>query len=122
MADTIGRNDPCWCGSGKKLKKCHGRPPSDAGVPLKVAATTTRKPITTHKEFDGHQWRERPGLLSAVVGIKDAASIDKELMELRSAWGSLLERDDVNGMAAGLNDVEHKLLAVRYHRDNFTRA
>jgi preprotein translocase subunit SecA len=22
--DTIGRNDPCWCGSGKKFKKCHG--------------------------------------------------------------------------------------------------
>ena len=21
----IGRNDPCWCGSGKKYKKCHGR-------------------------------------------------------------------------------------------------
>jgi hypothetical protein len=20
----IGRNQPCWCGSGKKLKKCHG--------------------------------------------------------------------------------------------------
>ncbi len=20
-----GRNDPCWCGSGKKYKKCHGR-------------------------------------------------------------------------------------------------
>jgi preprotein translocase subunit SecA len=19
-----GRNDPCWCGSGKKFKKCHG--------------------------------------------------------------------------------------------------
>ena len=19
----IGRNDPCWCGSGKKWKKCH---------------------------------------------------------------------------------------------------
>lgn len=19
----LGRNDPCWCGSGKKLKKCH---------------------------------------------------------------------------------------------------
>ncbi len=19
----IGRNDPCWCGSGKKYKKCH---------------------------------------------------------------------------------------------------
>ena len=21
---TPGRNDPCWCGSGKKFKKCHG--------------------------------------------------------------------------------------------------
>jgi methionyl aminopeptidase len=21
--DTRGRNDPCWCGSGKKYKKCH---------------------------------------------------------------------------------------------------
>src|SRR4051812_14390791 len=22
--DQLGRNDPCWCGSGKKYKKCHG--------------------------------------------------------------------------------------------------
>ncbi len=22
--DTIGRNEACWCGSGKKFKKCHG--------------------------------------------------------------------------------------------------
>ena len=21
--ETIGRNDACWCGSGKKYKKCH---------------------------------------------------------------------------------------------------
>jgi uncharacterized protein YecA (UPF0149 family) len=21
---TVGRNDPCPCGSGKKFKKCHG--------------------------------------------------------------------------------------------------
>jgi len=24
-ASKIGRNDPCWCGSGKKYKRCHGR-------------------------------------------------------------------------------------------------
>ncbi len=23
-ARDIGRNDPCWCGSGKKFKRCHG--------------------------------------------------------------------------------------------------
>ena len=22
--ENIGRNDPCWCGSGKKFKRCHG--------------------------------------------------------------------------------------------------
>ncbi len=22
--DKIGRNDPCWCGSGKRYKRCHG--------------------------------------------------------------------------------------------------
>jgi len=22
--EKIGRNDPCWCGSGKKFKRCHG--------------------------------------------------------------------------------------------------
>ncbi len=24
--DKVGRNDPCPCGSGRKYKKCHGRP------------------------------------------------------------------------------------------------
>ncbi len=23
-AVKLGRNEPCWCGSGKKFKKCHG--------------------------------------------------------------------------------------------------
>jgi preprotein translocase subunit SecA len=23
-AEKIGRNDPCYCGSGKKFKHCHG--------------------------------------------------------------------------------------------------
>ncbi|MDR1358846.1 MAG: SEC-C domain-containing protein [Coriobacteriales bacterium] len=25
-AQGVGRNDPCWCGSGKKFKNCHGAP------------------------------------------------------------------------------------------------
>lgn len=24
-AQLPGRNDPCWCGNGKKFKKCHGQ-------------------------------------------------------------------------------------------------
>ena len=26
QGDKIGRNEPCWCASGKKFKQCHGRP------------------------------------------------------------------------------------------------
>ena len=22
--EKVGRNEPCWCGSGKKFKFCHG--------------------------------------------------------------------------------------------------
>ena len=30
----IGRNDPCWCGSGKKYKKCHiGQLPPAGATP-----------------------------------------------------------------------------------------
>ena len=36
----LGRNDLCWCGSGKKYKKCHmeqdrlnGGPPAEASAP-----------------------------------------------------------------------------------------
>ena len=25
QGSKLGRNDPCWCGSGKKYKRCHGR-------------------------------------------------------------------------------------------------
>ncbi len=34
-----GRNDPCPCGSGKKYKRCHGRPP-DNGLSLKFGSGT----------------------------------------------------------------------------------
>jgi preprotein translocase subunit SecA len=23
--EKLGRNQPCWCGSGKKFKLCHGK-------------------------------------------------------------------------------------------------
>ena len=26
QGDKIGRNEPCWCASGRKFKQCHGRP------------------------------------------------------------------------------------------------
>jgi preprotein translocase subunit SecA len=36
----VGRNNPCWCGSGKKFKKCHGghRRRRDASLRLGLAS------------------------------------------------------------------------------------
>src|SRR5581483_8998817 len=41
--ENIGRNDPCWCGSGKKYKKCHGAlafsSAPASGLPIRISPT-----------------------------------------------------------------------------------
>ncbi|HEC33232.1 MAG TPA: hypothetical protein ENI37_00765, partial [Chloroflexi bacterium] len=39
----LGRNDPCWCGSGKKYKHCHMKQDSEA---QRGCVTPTRPPKT----------------------------------------------------------------------------
>lgn len=34
MSKNLGRNDPCWCGSGKKYKKCHIKPQENMESPI----------------------------------------------------------------------------------------
>ena len=41
MSKKIGRNDPCWCGSGKKYKKCH----------LNRGSEATAKPSEIFNDF-----------------------------------------------------------------------
>ncbi len=43
-----GRNDPCWCGSGQKYKKCH-LASDEAGVPASAAARPGRRPLAPGK-------------------------------------------------------------------------
>ena len=38
---TLGRNDPCWCGSGKKFKTCHMRRSGLETSRTRGAAATT---------------------------------------------------------------------------------
>jgi hypothetical protein len=40
---NIGRNDPCWCGSGKKYKHCHLRA-DEKKRSAALAAATCRGP------------------------------------------------------------------------------
>ena len=46
MADaTLGRNAPCWCGSGKKYKKCH------LGADKKAESERNSPPIPRAREY-----------------------------------------------------------------------
>lgn len=54
MSD-LGRNDPCWCGSGKKYKKCHygQKRPSERSKPLKLFPRRSSAPVLNEEERDG---------------------------------------------------------------------
>ena len=41
---SLGRNDPCWCGSGKKYKQCHMRQDIEARRGQAPAAPTPSAP------------------------------------------------------------------------------
>jgi preprotein translocase subunit SecA len=61
-AKTLGRNDPCWCGSGKKYKFCHmradqGKAPEGGAVPAKAPAGAQSS--ASPKPAKGKQGRHR---------------------------------------------------------------
>jgi preprotein translocase subunit SecA len=43
-AQKLGRNDPCWCGSGKKYKNCHWRQDQEAHQGATVSARPPQAP------------------------------------------------------------------------------
>ena len=59
---VLGRNDPCWCGSGRKLKHCH----VTMGVGRSVPPTIARPPYARGLAPD------RPEAM-----VKDASTIDR---------------------------------------------
>ena len=47
MPPKLGRNDPCWCGSGKKYKRCHWREDKEE----KRAALTVQSPVVSASDL-----------------------------------------------------------------------
>ncbi len=46
---TLGRNDPCWCGSGKKYKHCHMREDQKTGGPQPAAVAANNQPTARRR-------------------------------------------------------------------------
>ncbi len=75
-----GRNDPCWCGSGKKYKKCHGHSP--------VAFNFMAKP---KRQFQIMTPEKLPKMRRA---CKLAANILDEICAMAKPGVTTLELDD----------------------------
>ena len=67
MSVKIGRNDPCWCGSGKKYKACH------AAFDEKIARFAQ----------EGHRVPTRDLIKNAdqIAGIKESAKINVAVLD-----------------------------------------
>ncbi len=48
MNGKPGRNDPCWCGSGKKYKKCHLRSDESGDTGMQVPSAKLHRPSRSH--------------------------------------------------------------------------
>jgi methionyl aminopeptidase len=63
MTTTPNRNDPCWCGSGKKYKKCH----------MLLDAKTAVGAVATKPRFVKNQ--------QEILGMRRAGAFNGELMD-----------------------------------------
>ncbi|MEY3013641.1 MAG: Methionine aminopeptidase [Pseudomonadota bacterium] len=60
-----GRNDPCWCGSGKKYKKCHLNADAAGASAPPTPRTLARSPLQLDEE--GREGMRRAGRFNAQV-------------------------------------------------------
>lgn len=63
-ADKLGRNDPCWCGSGRKYKQCHLGEVAQPALPDRVRWLITKA--------EGHV---RRGGIGGVEEVMDLAAV-----------------------------------------------
>jgi len=136
-APKTGRNDPCPCGSGKKYKNCcypdKTRAWKTAGSHESPAFTVkpkeTPEPITHHlvSSDGGKTWKPQPGLLAVRLYGKDPKDVDETISKIMKSVSSDINRLNLSGavkqdFVKRINDVDHKLHAVKYHLNNYEQA
>jgi len=71
-----GPNDPCWCGSGKKYKKCHrdeeagSAPPPRAGA-VRPGVVSPRRPVPAHIPRPDYAESGRPKRMARIADPED---------------------------------------------------
>ncbi len=99
----VGRNDPCWCGSGAKYKKCHySSDQAQGGPPAAATATTGGKPVKTPEEMEG---------------MRRAGAFNGELMDfIRPYVKPGINTEEINKLVHQYTlDHGHKPATLGYH-------
>jgi hypothetical protein len=94
--EQIGRNDPCWCGSGKKFKKCHGAWAPGSESPAAAVEDRLQGSAQIMHRVGGHRGRS-PGDVG--VGAHEHAAVLADLAQTRPV---LVE---IGVAACGADDV-----------------
>ncbi len=91
----IGRNDPCWCGSGQKWKKCH---------------SPKEPPTTEQQKLAQHYYKNYRIVLKTpeqIAGIKRACKLAAYILD-----------ETCKKAQAGVTTNEIDALAVKLHKEN----
>jgi len=125
VKDKIGRNDPCFCGSGLKYKKCHGTTlksplPWAGGGFFKMEVEEIKKPSAKVMIFKKGKWEEVPRvqpLLSLTYSDDRYKNEDIEKLSTKIQAKLITGKFSNNNVEIQnpLTEVKHKLYAVNYH-------
>ncbi len=91
---NIGRNDPCWCGSGKKRKKCH---PNEGAAPAAAS-----KPDLREIYYKKYQIILKTP--EQIAGIRRACQLAAEILDKTCAMARLgVTTEELNSYAHQLH-------------------
>lgn len=126
VGHRLGRNEPCWCGSGRKYKVCHQRQPEQAPLPERIG-WMCRKATSYLMRHGGSAKLAVVGNVVALAGgdeeamfttaLRDPLVVDAALHEggwfarFLAARGSLLP-DDEQLLAASWMLVDRTVFEV----------
>lgn len=103
MSAKPGRNDPCWCGSGKKYKKCHLASDEAAALERSRAIAETRKEIATASAPEGVKIRKvEPEVEDVTSAVDERFTLAWAGADLEARLGLL--RDAIDGAEAASSE------------------
>lgn len=89
----MGRNDPCWCGSGKKWKSCH----------YPAVESSVKQPSSSEKQAYWRKFGIRLKTPEEIEGIRKACVLTAEILD------ATIARAKAGVTTQELNDFAHEL-------------